>query len=180
MRIYIAADGVLKVSPISSPVVRAEAPSVVPIIRSERIASSGGGALCPSRSTVTRTSAVPWAIPHRTVPQAEPAAVRCCCGRPSGPSGAGLDPVGPARSLHRDRGPVGTPQRRPKHSNSCHSPGLRFANGFANTSSLITGRQGTKFLSAEHELGPGRPPRTGSFGLKIGRSAVRPRPWPPP
>jgi hypothetical protein len=69
MRIYIAADGVLKVSPISSPVVRAEAPSVVPIIRSERIASHGGGALCPSRSTVTRTSAVPWAIPHRTVPR---------------------------------------------------------------------------------------------------------------
>ena len=53
------------------------------------------------------------------------------------------------------------------------------ANGFANRASRITELYGMVVPSPEHRFGSKRPLRTRKFGLKIGRSAVRPRPWPP-
>jgi len=57
---------------------------------------------------------------------------------------------------------------------------LDFANGFANTDSENDGQHRTGLPSAEHESGPTKARQTPSELLKIGRSAVRPRPWPPP
>jgi hypothetical protein len=56
----------------------------------------------------------------------------------------------------------------------------RLANGFANTSLATGGYDRTQPASAEHESVLGQAPRTPLEVLKIGRSAVRPRPWPPP
>ena len=56
----------------------------------------------------------------------------------------------------------------------------RLANRFANSSIATGGHHRTQLPCPEHESAPGRTPRPPFGVLKIGRSAVRPRPWPPP